>query len=152
MSQVGARFVDFLAGFVVYALLMVWFQIAPTPWLLLLPLLIVLQIILILGCSLVSSALHVRFRDLAPVVTLGLQLWLYLSPVPYPVDRVPEEWRLLYSLNPMVGIIEAYRAVLAHGRAPDWTLLAISTAISVVVLALSYLYFKRAERAFADVI
>src|SRR6266496_2775970 len=119
MSQVGARFVDFLAGMLVYVLLMAWFQIQPTVWLLMLPLLVLIQTMLILGCSLITSALHVRFRDLAPVVTLGLQLWLYLSPVPYPIERVPEEWRTIYALNPMVGIIEAYRAVLAHGRSPD---------------------------------
>jgi lipopolysaccharide transport system permease protein len=152
MSQVGARFVDFVAGFLVYGLLMARFQIFPTAWLLFLPLLVLLQIVLITACSLVTSGLHVRFRDLAPVVTLGLQLWLYLTPVPYPIDRVPEQWRLLYSLNPMVGIIEGYRSVLAHGRAPDWTLLAISTVVSLVAMALAYGYFKRAERAFADVI
>lgn len=152
MSQVAARFVDFLAGFLVYGLLMAWFGIWPTIWLLFLPVLMLLQIVLILACALITSALHVRFRDLAPVVTLGLQLWLYLTPVPYPLDRVPDEWRLLYSLNPMVGIIEAYRAVLAHGRAPDWGLLGISTAAALIGLAVAYGYFKRAERAFADVI
>lgn len=152
MSQVGARFVDFLAGFLVYALLMVWFQIWPTPWILLLPLLMVVQGALILAASLLTSALHVRFRDLAPVVTLGLQLWLYLTPVPYPIERVPEQWRTLYSLNPMVGIVEAYRAVLAHGQAPDWGLFGISAGLSFGLLAIAYLYFKGAERSFADVI
>ena len=152
MSQVGARFVDFLAAFLVYALLMVYFQIRPTPWLLLLPGLIALQLVLILAAGLITSALHVRFRDLAPVVTLGLQLWLYLTPVPYPLDRVPAEWRALYALNPMVGIIEAYRSVLAHGRAPDWSLLGTAAAVSVTALAIGYTYFKRAERSFADVI
>ena len=152
MSQVGARFVDFLAGMAVYALLIVWFQVWPTPWILLLPALILLQLVLVVACSLITSALHVRFRDLAPVVTLGLQIWLYLTPVGYPIDHVPDEWRLLYALNPMVGIIEGYRAVLAHGRAPDWGLLGLSALVSVVTMAISYLYFKRAERAFADVI
>jgi lipopolysaccharide transport system permease protein len=152
MSQVGARFVDFLAGFLVYGLLMVSFQIRPTPWLLLLPGLILLQVVLILAASLLTSALHVRFRDLAPVVTLGLQLWLYLTPVPYPLERVPEQWRALYALNPMVGLVEAYRSVLAHGRAPDWSLLAISALVSTLALVVAYTYFKRAERSFADVI
>lgn len=152
MSQIGARFVDFTAGFLVYGLLMVWFQVWPTPWLLLVPVLMLLQIVLISACSLVTSALHVRFRDLAPVVTLGLQLWLYLTPVPYPLERVPEEWRGLYSLNPMVGIIEGYRSVLAHGRGPDWAQLASSAAVSLIGLAIAYIYFKRAERSFADVI
>lgn len=152
MSQVGARFVDFLAGFLVYGLLMAWFQIWPTVWVLLLPPIVLLQIVLILACSLVTSALHVRFRDLAPVVTLGVQIWLYLTPVAYPLERVPEQWRLLYALNPMVGIIQSYRSVLAHGQAPDWGLLGMSTILSTLALALAYLYFKRAERAFADVI
>jgi lipopolysaccharide transport system permease protein len=152
MSQIGARFVDFVAGFLVYGLLMVWFQVWPSAWWLLLPLLVALLVVLILACSLVTSALHVRFRDLAPVVTLGLQVWLYLTPVPYPLERVPEQWRLLYSLNPMVGIIEAFRAILAHGQPPDWSLLAISTLVSLLSLIVAYAYFKRAERAFADVI
>jgi lipopolysaccharide transport system permease protein len=152
MSQVGARFVDFVAALLVYALLMLWFGVAPTPWLLLLAPLVLLQIGLILAFALVTSALHVRFRDLAPVVQLGLQVWLYLTPVGYPIDRVPEEWRLLYSLNPMVGIIEGYRAALAHGRAPAWEPLAISIAVTLLALIVSYLYFKRAERSFADVI
>ncbi len=152
MSQIGARFVDFLAGMLVYVLLMAWFQIQPTVWLLMLPLLVLIQTMLILGCSLITSALHVRFRDLAPVVTLGLQLWLYLSPVPYPIERVPEEWRALYSLNPIVGIIDGYRAVLAHGRAPDPGLLSPAVLVTLVVMASSYAYFKRAERSFADVI
>ena len=152
MSQVGARFVDFMAAFIVYALLMVLFAIWPTAWLLFLPVLILLQSALILACALVTSALHVRFRDLAPVVQLGLQVWLYLTPVGYPLDRVPDEWRLLYSLNPMVGIIQGYRAVLAHGRAPEWDVLAVSAVVSLLALVVAYVYFKRAERSFADVI
>jgi lipopolysaccharide transport system permease protein len=152
LSQVGARFIDFLAAFAVYGLLMALFGIRPTLWLLFLPVLVLIQLLLILACSLISSALHVRFRDLAPVVTLGLQLWLYLTPVAYPLESVPSEWRGLYSLNPMVGIIQGYRSVLAHGRAPDWDSLGASVVLSAVALAVAYVYFKRAERAFADVI
>jgi lipopolysaccharide transport system permease protein len=156
MSQVGARFVDFAAAFLVYGLLMIWFQVGPTPWLLLVPVLVIVQVLLIMAVALVTSALHVRFRDLAPVVALGLQLWLYLTPVAYPLElvqqRLPIEWQPLYSLNPMVGIIEAYRSCLAHGRAPDWSLLGLAAVVSIIGLALAYTYFKRAERAFADVI
>jgi lipopolysaccharide transport system permease protein len=152
MSQVGARFVDFLAGFAVYGLLMAAFGIGLTPWLLLLPLLMLLQTVLVLAISLITSALHVRFRDLAPVVQLGLQIWLYLTPVGYPIELVPEQWWTLYSLNPMVGIVDGYRAVLAHGSAPNWELLSISTAMTVAGLAISYAYFKHAELTFADVI
>jgi homopolymeric O-antigen transport system permease protein len=152
MSQVGARFVDFLAGFAVYGLLMAGFGIGLTPWALLLPLLMLLQTVLVLAISLITSALHVRFRDLAPVVGLGLQIWLYLTPVGYPIELVPEQWAQLYALNPMVGIVDGYRAVLAHGWAPNYSLLASSTAVTVLLLAISYAYFKRAELTFADVI
>jgi lipopolysaccharide transport system permease protein len=152
MSQVGARFLDFLAGLAVYGLLMVLFGIGLTPWVLLLPVLMLLQTVLALAISLITSALHVRFRDLAPVVNLGLMIWLYLTPVGYPIDQVPAEWRTIYSLNPMVGLVDGYRAVLAHGWAPSWDLLAISVAVTASLMVLGYLYFKHAELTFADVI
>jgi lipopolysaccharide transport system permease protein len=156
ISQVGARFVDFLAAALVLAGMLVWYGIAPTAWLLLVPVLVLIQIVLILGLSLVTSALNVSFRDLAPVVTLGLQVWLYVTPVSYALDlartALPEALWPIYMLNPMVGLIDAFRAVVAHGRAPDWQLLGISTVMSVITLLVAYVYFKRAERDFADII
>jgi lipopolysaccharide transport system permease protein len=133
ISQVGARFIDFLAASLVLAGMLVWYQIPPTWWLLLVPVLLLIEIILIVGLSLITSALNVSFRDLAPVVTLGLQVWLYITPVSYALSLVRESvpaylWPL-YALNPMVGIIDAFRAVIAHGRAPDWELLAISVVM-----------------------
>jgi lipopolysaccharide transport system permease protein len=156
ISQVGARFVDFLAAALVLAGMLVWYGIAPTAWLLLVPVLVLIQMVLILGLSLVTSALNVSFRDLAPVVTLGLQVWLYVTPVSYALDlartALPESLWPIYMLNPMVGLIDAFRAVVAHGRAPDWQLLGISTVMSVIILLVAYVYFKRAERDFADII
>jgi lipopolysaccharide transport system permease protein len=152
MSQVGARFVDFLAGALVYVGMMVWYRVTPTPWLLLLPMLLVIQVVLTVGLCLITSALHVRFRDLAPIVTLGLQVWLYLTPVTYPVSLVPEAWRGLYMLNPMAGLTVAYRSVIALGQAPDFGALGLAALVSCLILAVAYPWFKRAERAFADVI
>lgn len=156
ISQVGARFVDFLAAALVLAGMLVWYGVTPTAWLMLLPVLLLIQITLILGLSLITSAMHVSFRDIAPVVTLGLQVWLYLTPVSYALslvqDSIPEAVWPLYVLNPMVGLIDAFRNVVAHGRAPDWGLLGISTVISVIILIGAYFYFKRAERVFADII
>jgi lipopolysaccharide transport system permease protein len=156
ISQVGARFVDFLAAAIVLAGMLVWYGIAPTAWLLLLPVVILIEIVLILGLSLITSALHVSFRDVAPVVTLGLQVWLYLTPVSYALslvrDSIPEAFWPIYMLNPMVGLIDAFRSVVAHGRAPDWGLLGVSTLISGIILVCAYFYFKRAERVFADII
>jgi lipopolysaccharide transport system permease protein len=161
ISQVGARFVDFLAASLVLAGMLVWYGIAPTVWLLLVPVLLVVEIALILGLSLITSALNVSFRDLAPVVTLGLQIWLFATPISYPlsmvrsaVDRgtLPEILWPIYLLNPMVGLIDSFRTVIAHGQAPDWSLLAISTVMSGIILVVAYVYFKSAERVFADII
>jgi lipopolysaccharide transport system permease protein len=152
VSQITARFIDFLAAALVFAGLMVWYQIAPTAWILFTPVLILIQVILMLGASLITSALHVSYRDLAPVVTLGLQVWLYLTPVSYPLSIVPAELRPLYILNPMAGLIESYRDVVVHGRAPQWDALAASIIISLLLFVVAYFFFKRAERAFADVI
>jgi lipopolysaccharide transport system permease protein len=107
---------------------------------------------LTVGLSLITSALNVSYRDLAPVVTLGLQVWLFLSPIGYSLNQVSPEIRPYYVLNPTVGLLEAFRSAIARGRAPDWDTLLVSAAVSVVVLAVGYAYFKRAERAFADVI
>lgn len=152
MSQIGARFVDFIAATLVLAGLVAWYGIAPTAWLLLFPLVLVVQLVFTLAVALVTSALQVRFRDLAPVVGLTLRVWIFLTPVAYPLSRVPDDWRWLYSLNPMVGLIDAYRAIVAHGRAPNWELLGISTALALVAFLVAFPYFKRAERSFADVI
>ncbi len=152
LSQVGARFIDFLAAAAVLAGMLVWYQIPPTIWLLLVPVLLLIQMALIVGLSLITSALNVSFRDLAPVVTLGLQIWLYVTPVSYPLSLVPAYLRPFYVLNPMVGLIDSFRTVVGHGQAPDWGLLALSTAMSVIILLGAYVYFKRAERVFADII
>jgi lipopolysaccharide transport system permease protein len=152
LSQVGARFVDFLAAAAVLVGMLVWYQISPTIWLLLVPILLLIQIGLVVGLSLITSALNVSYRDLAPVVTLGLQIWLYVTPVSYPLSLVPAYLRPYYILNPMVGLIDSFRAVAGHGQPPDWGLLAISTAMSAIILVGAYVYFKRAERVFADII
>ncbi len=152
LSQVGARFIDFLAASTILAGMMVWYSIAPTVWLLLVPLLLAILLALIVGISLITSALHVSYRDLAPVVTLGLQVWLFATPIGYSLQQISEEIRPFYVLNPTVGLIDSFRTVIARGQPPSWDLLAISATISLIVLLVGYLYFKRAERTFADVI
>jgi lipopolysaccharide transport system permease protein len=156
LSQVGARFVDFLAAALILAGMILYYalrgEVTPSAWILFAPVLLLVEIVLIVGLSLVTSALHVSFRDLAPIVTLGLQVWLYLTPVSYPLSVVPDWLWPFYVLNPMVGIIDGFRSTIARGQPPAWDLFAISTAISVILLVGALIYFKRAERAFADVI
>jgi len=156
LSQVGARFIDFAAAAVILGGMIAYYtltgEVTPSWWILFAPVLLLVEIVLIVGASLIASALHVSFRDLAPIVTLGLQIWLYLTPVSYPLSVVPDWLRPFYVLNPMVGIIDGFRSTIARGQPPAWDLFAISTITSVVLLVVAYVYFKRAERAFADVI
>jgi ABC-type polysaccharide/polyol phosphate export permease len=104
-----------------------------------------------LSVGLLLAALNVRYRDVNQAISLLVQLWLFLSPVAYPTSTVPEAWRPVYALNPMVGIIEGFRWSLLRGPAPGpWSLL--SAAVTLVVLAVALIYFQRTERRFADVI
>ena len=87
-----------------------------------------------------------------PVVQIGLQLWLYLTPIAYPLSAVSEQWRVFFMLNPLSAIVEGLRSVLIFNRAPDWPLVAVSATIIVALFALSLVMFKRMDRYFADVI
>ncbi len=107
---------------------------------------------LALGVSMLLSALNVRFRDVKYVVPFATQIWLFVTPIIYPVSLVPDKYRLLLALNPMTGFVEAFRATAIGGKPMDWTLLAVSLAVTCVVFLAGLLYFRRAERSFADLI
>jgi len=114
-----------------------------------------LPIILVLSCfalaiSFFFSATQVRFRDIGVAVPLLLQVWLFATPVIYPLSAVPGRWRPLYALNPMVGIIGSFRQVILSGAPPESRSLLISAAISVILLVASYVYFKLSEATMAD--
>jgi lipopolysaccharide transport system permease protein len=151
ISYIVAALVDLLVASVVMTGLMLYFDVALTSQALwLIPVTLVLTAFLT-GCALVFSAMQVRIRDIGMAMPLLLQLWLFASPVVYPLQQVPERFRGLYVLNPMVGIIENFRASLL-GTPIDRHSLAISAIVSALLLPLSYLYFKRVEATVADVI
>jgi lipopolysaccharide transport system permease protein len=110
------------------------------------------QVAFTLGLICVTSAVHVHFRDVGHGLPLLMQLWMFASPVAYPLTVVPAWLRPIYLLNPMAGIIEAYRRVILHREAPDFESLGVGVVVAVVLLTAGYLLFKRAERTFADVI
>lgn len=135
--------------------MMVWYGIAPTRWLLLLPVLIGMTILLALGVGLWLSALHVRFRDIRYLIPFLLQVWLFATPILYPRSVVAEQYQWLSQLNPMSGLIEAYRVVLLRGGAPlplDWSGLGLSAAGTMVLLVTGVYGFRRMERTFADLV
>jgi lipopolysaccharide transport system permease protein len=147
-----ARLADFGISFILLVILVVIFQIPVSPLgLLYLPLILAIQLALILGLGIGAAALNVFYRDVDPLLKLVVQIWFYASPILYPVSLVPEKWRSLYFLNPMAGIIEAYRDVLIYNRLPgDYLLPAVMS--SAVILLLGYWFFKRVEYQFADII
>lgn len=151
-GAVLARLVDFLIASLVLLALMVYFQLPLfSPAWLLLPGVLLVQLTLMAGLGLLGAAIHVFYRDIRYVLLLGLQLWLYLSPVIYPASRIPEDLRDLYYLNPMAGVLTAYREILLHGQLPGQYLLT-AALIAVVLFVVGYAVFKRLELQFADVV
>jgi lipopolysaccharide transport system permease protein len=147
-----ARLLDFVIAGSILILLMIYYQMPffLTGWLLI-PFILLIQFALALGIGLFGAALNVFYRDIKHLFALGLQIWLYASPIIYPVTAVPERFRSFYYLNPMAGIIEAYRGVLLYERLPGYYL-AISALVSLFILIAGYWFFRRAESKFADVI
>jgi lipopolysaccharide transport system permease protein len=152
LAAIGGSFVDFLIASVVFLGMMVYYRVPLHPTLVLVPVLLLIQILLALAVSLFASAINVFYRDVRFIVPLALQLWMYATPVIYPVEFVPEWLRPYYLLNPMAGLIEAYRDVALHGVWPNWTYLGLAAGISLVLFVLGYLYFKHVEWQFADII
>ncbi len=147
-----ARFVDFLiAEALIVVLMIVYKQQFLSPAILYIPFVIFIQMILSLGLGFIGAALNVFYRDIRHVVVLGLQLWFYASPIIYPIDRIPERYLPFYFLNPMAGVITAYREILFEQSAPGNYLL-ISIGIALVIFFLGYWLFKRLEFKFADVV
>lgn len=152
-SSVITSFVDFLISAVFLILLMIWYHFAPSPNILLLPLFVVLVFAASLGVGLWIAALMVEYRDFRFIVPFIVQFGLYISPVGFSSSVVPGKWRLLYSLNPMVGVIDGFRwAIQGRGQSIYLPGL-IACVLGVVLLLLSGIwYFRRTEKTFADVI
>jgi lipopolysaccharide transport system permease protein len=144
--------VDFALSFLVMIGLMSWYHITPTWGLLALPLFLMLASITALAVGLWLSPLNVKYRDINHVVPFLTQLWMYASPIVYPVSLVPEKWRLLYSLNPMAGVIEGVRWGLLGKQSPPFTTLAVSATMIILFFLGGMVFFKHMERTFADVI
>jgi lipopolysaccharide transport system permease protein len=153
LSAVAVSLVDLLVSAPVLAGLMVWEGHYPPAWrLLMLPLFVTLAAGAALGAGLWLAALNVRYRDVRYVIPFLVQFGLYLSPVGFRTAVVPEAYRHLYALNPMVGVIEGFRWALLGTVALDAGALALGTAVTATLLAVGVWYFRRTERTFADVI
>lgn len=152
LSGVLSPMADFGVAFMVLAGMMVWFGISPTVGFFALPAFLVLAILTALAIGLWLSALNVRYRDVAHAVPFLVQIWMFVTPVTYPVSLVPEKWRLLYSLNPMAGVVEGFRWALLGQQSPDFLVIIASAVMMVGLLVSGLVYFRYTERTFADVI
>lgn len=152
-AAIVAGFVDFAVGLVILAVMMAAYRFAPDWRVLALPAFVLLALLASLGPSLWIAALNVRYRDFRYVIPFLVQFGLYVSPVGFSSNVVPQKWRLLYSLNPMVGVIDGFRWCLLGGRSPLYLPgLAIGVLVTAIFLWLGLRQFRRLERTFADLI
>lgn len=152
-SSVIVSLVDFFISIVILAILMVWYGFVPGWRMLSLPLFLLLAFASSFGFSLWLSALNVKYRDFRYVVPFIVQFGLYVSPVGFTSSIVPEKWRLIYSLNPMVGVIDGFRwAILGGETRLYWPGFILSTILMAVILISGFLYFRKTERVLADII
>jgi lipopolysaccharide transport system permease protein len=152
ISSVLAGVVDFFLAFVVLAGLMAFFGVLPSLAVLTLPLFLLLALITSLGVGLWLTALSVQFRDVRYVVGFLVQFWFFITPVTYSSTMLEGNWRLLYGINPMVGVVEGFRwALLKSGQPPD-TLVYVSAGIALLIFTGGLFYFRRMEKTFSDVI
>jgi lipopolysaccharide transport system permease protein len=151
LASIGACLVDLLVSSTLLLPLMYWYGVGWSWNLLAAPAMIAAAVFTALGVGALLSALTVAYRDFSHITPFLAQIWMYATPVVFPVSMVPEGWRWLLYLNPMTGIVEGFRSVFL-GRPFDMTGLSASLAISLLTLAVGIFYFERVERRFADVI
>lgn len=152
LTYVVAAFFDLLIASIVLAGLLLYYKIPLTATALYVVPIVLILTVFVISVSFVFSALQVRFRDIGVAMPLLLQLWMFATPVVYPLSAVPERLRGFYILNPMVGVIENFRRVVLQGEPPDLRTLGIAALISLILLPASYIYFKHVESIVADII
>jgi homopolymeric O-antigen transport system permease protein len=151
-ATVLAGVVDFSVAVIVLFAMMLYYGVYPTGRVLMLPVFVLLAVGAALAVGVWLSALNVRYRDVRYTVPFLTQLWLFASPIAYSSSVIPEQYRLLYSLNPMVGVVDGFRwALLDVGPAPTWSLLGGAVMI-LLLLVTGLLFFRRTETIFADVV
>ncbi|GLI36605.1 ABC transporter permease [Geobacter hydrogenophilus] len=152
-SSIIVCVVDFLISLALLFLLMCWYGVLPHWRILTLPLFFLLALFFAFGSGLLLAALNVKYHDFRYVVPFIVQFGLYVSPVGFSSSVVPEQWRLIYSLNPMVGVIDGFRwAILGGGQKLHWQGLMLATAGTALLLVIGIRYFRKTEQAFADII
>jgi lipopolysaccharide transport system permease protein len=157
VSVVIVNLATFSIQFALFLCFLVYFKlrgvpIHPSPWILLMPLLIIQMGVLGLGVGIIVSSLTTKYRDLTFVVGFGTQLWMYATPVVYPMSQIPENWRWLYALNPMAAVVEAFRYSFLGAGAIHPSALFISLCTTVLLFGIGIILFSRIEKTFMDTV
>jgi len=151
-SSAFSGLVDFAIAGSVLLVMMVYYDFAPSWSLLMWPVLLVPLVMLALGVGMIFAALNVKYRDVRYALPFVTQIWLFTTPIIYPTSIIPERFRTLLALNPLVGLIDAFRASLFTGRVLDWQLFTISIVMTTVIFVAGNIYFRKVERVFADIV
>lgn len=152
IGVVGASLLDYLIASSIFLVMMIYYDYPLRLTMLWIPVILLIQLMLALGVAFIGSALLVFYRDVRFIIPLGTQLWFYATPIIYSSSIIPERFQTIYALNPMVGVINAYRRVILYGENPVWSELGLAAVVSVIIFVLGYYIFKRLEVSFADLI
>ncbi|OYP39228.1 phosphate ABC transporter permease [Rhodopirellula sp. MGV] len=152
LAKIGVGLVEFALQFLMLIVMMAWYQYTPGLSVLAIPLFVGITVLTALGFGIWLTALNVKYRDVGMAVPFLIQIWMYLCPIVYPISVVPDAYRTIYGLNPMVGVIEGFRWSLFGTVSPDWGMIALSFCSTALVLISGLFYFRRVESTFADVI
>jgi lipopolysaccharide transport system permease protein len=152
LASAAVGLVEWAVQMLVLVVLMMVYKYAP-PWqIVFAPLFAVICVVVTLAFGIWLTALNVKYRDVGQVVPFLLQAWMYLCPIVYPISLIPARWRLVYALNPMVGVVEGFRWSILGTTTPDWTMMVVSLAMVTGLFVGGLYYFRKTEIAFADVI
>jgi lipopolysaccharide transport system permease protein len=151
LTSVISKLLDFGISFIILIFLLIVFQVTPTIGVLFIPVLVIIMMITASGAGMWFAALSIHYRDVKHGLHFMVQLLMYAAPVVYATSIIPEQYRLIYALNPMVGVIEGFRSALLGTNPMPWDLILVGTITSLLIFIIGALYFRRMERIFADV-
>jgi lipopolysaccharide transport system permease protein len=152
IASVLSEMVDLVLAFIVLLAMMLFYGIVPTAHIIWLPALVLLAVATSLGVGLWLAALNVQYRDVRYIVPFVTQFWMFATPIAYPSSLLPHPWRVLYGINPMVGVVEGFRWALLGTHTAPGPIMALSAAVALTVLVSGAFQFRRMERTFADVV
>ena len=151
-SSILSKLIDFTIALGLVIGLLVWYKTVPNVGVAVIPLLVLLMILTAAGLGIWMASLAIQYRDIKYALTFIIQMLMFASPVVYPLNMVPERYQILYSLNPMVGVIEGFRSAFLATNPMPWNLIGIGFCVAIALLVAGTFYFRRNEESFADVV